>query len=99
MSNQKNNIFVKVYELVSKIPKGRVMTYGGVAKKVGTTPRVVGFALNKNPNPIVVPCHRVVGKDGHLRGFVSGIVKKRKLLISEGVEFKDKMHICREFIS
>lgn len=58
------NIFEKIYEEVKKIPLGETKTYGEIAKKVNTTPRVVGFALHKNKDPINIPCHRVVFKDG-----------------------------------
>jgi len=51
-------IFERIYEEVKKIPKGEVATYGAIAKKAGTTPRVVGFALHKNPDPKNIPCHR-----------------------------------------
>lgn len=63
------------------------MTYGEIAKKVGTSPRVVGFALHKNPTPITIPCHRVVGKNGYLRGYAAGLKKKKELLKKEGVKF------------
>lgn len=85
--------FEHIYQVVQKIPKGKVATYGRVAKLVGVHPRVVGRAMNKNPNPIVVPCHRVVGVNGHLIGYALGLVKKRELLLGEGVEFKGEMHI------
>ena len=89
-------VFNEVYKILKKIPRGNVTTYGAIAKKLGTTPRVVGFALNKNPNPITVPCHRVVGIDGHLVGYRRGLDKKRKLLRSEGAEFRNKTHIDLE---
>lgn len=60
----KGEIFKKIYEEVKKIPKGKTKTYGEVAKLVKTSPRVVGFALHKNPDPVNIPCHRVVFKDG-----------------------------------
>lgn len=89
-------VFNEVYGVLKKIPKGKVTTYGAIAKQLKTTPRVVGFALNKNPNPIVAPCHRVVGHNGHLVGYASGLDKKRELLKNEGVEFNDEMHINLE---
>lgn len=75
----------KVYEAVKLIPKGEVRTYGWVAKKIGQpgAARAVGNALNKNPFPVVVPCHRVVAKNG-LGGFVGGLAAKKRLLKSEG---------------
>lgn len=86
-------IFKKIYEVVEKIPKGKVTTYGAIAKKVGTSPRVVGFALHKNPDLKNIPCHRVVGKSGHLAGYVNGIEKKRELLKREGVKFISKWRV------
>lgn len=87
------SVFEKVYEVLLRIPKGKVTTYGRIAEMIGTTPRVVGFALNKNPHPIVVPCHRVVGSNGNLVGYAGGINKKRELLEKERVKFKDRMHV------
>lgn len=83
----------KVYKIVSKIPKGNVMTYGQVAKLARTSPRAVGRILHINPTPIEIPCHRVVFSDGSLsKGFAFGGIKKQKeLLIKEGVRiFKSK---------
>jgi methylated-DNA-[protein]-cysteine S-methyltransferase len=78
----------KVYELCKKIPKGRVTTYKAIAKKMGTKAyRAVGTALNKNPFK-KVPCHRVVGSNGHLVGFASGLKKKAELLEKEGIKIK-----------
>ncbi len=57
-------IFDKIYNEVKKIPKGKTATYGYIAKKANTSPRVVGFALHKNPDPENIPCHRVVFKNG-----------------------------------
>ncbi len=82
-------VFDRIYKEVKKIPKGEVAAYGEIARKVGTTPRVVGFALHQNPDPKNIPCHRVVFKDGRLSpGYVFGgeEVQKKKL-ISEGVTF------------
>lgn len=81
-------IFEKVYEVVKKIPSGKVATYGQVAKLVGTTPRVVGFALHANPYEGMVPCHRVVNRYGRLsESFAFGGKNEQKMrLASEGVE-------------
>ncbi|HWA52355.1 MAG TPA: MGMT family protein [Patescibacteria group bacterium] len=82
----------KVYKIVSKIPKGKVATYGQVAKLAGSplASRAVGLAMKNNPNAPIVPCHRVVAADGSLTGYsgVGGVEGKRKMLIKEGVEFK-----------
>lgn len=73
---------IKVYKAVLKIPLGKVRTYGWVAKKIGHPKayRAVGNALNKNPWPVIVPCHRVIASGGKLGGFSQGIDKKKKLL-------------------
>lgn len=78
----------RVYELCRKIPKGKVTSYKAIAEKMGTKAyRAVGTALNKNPFA-KVPCHRVVGNDGHLVGFAHGLKKKAELLKKEGLKIK-----------
>ncbi len=87
------NSFVKIYEVVSKIPKGKVSTYKLVAKTAGIkNPRVVGFALNANKNPEDIPCHRVVKSNGYLaKGYAfGGIDAQEKKLRNEGVFFSKK---------
>ena len=81
-------IFERIYEEVKKIPKGEVATYGEIARRVGTTPRVVGFALHKNPDPKNIPCHRVVFKDGSLaKGYAfDGELTQRDKLQKEGIK-------------
>ncbi len=79
-----------VYNLVSKIPKGKVTTYKIVGQKLNTKGyRAIGQILNKNPNTPKVPCHRVVFSDGTLGGYKSGINKKKQLLQKEGIIIKD----------
>jgi methylated-DNA-protein-cysteine methyltransferase-like protein len=83
------NWFTKVYEVVTHIPAGKVMTYGQIAKIIGApTPRVVGFALHANKSA-EVPCHRVVAKDGSLSaGFAfGGRDEHRYRLEQEGITF------------
>ena len=80
-----------VYEVVRQIPKGRVASYGQVARMVGRphNARFVGYALHVNPEPGIIPCHRVVFKDGSLApGFAfGGEGEQRRLLANEGVGF------------
>lgn len=85
----------KVYALVAKIPKGKVTTYGIIAKKLYMSPRTVGMALHLNPYEGEVPCHRVVNRDGRIApGFAfGGLGAQRKLLENEGVTFKDETHV------
>ena len=68
------------------VPYGRTETYGGLAKKVGrpSAARAVGTVMNRNPIPIVLPCHRVVGANGSLTGYAGGLDVKRRLLQLEG---------------
>lgn len=72
-------------ELV-RVPFGQVETYGGLAARLGRprAARAVGGALNRNPVPIVVPCHRVVGASGSLVGYAGGLERKERLLALEG---------------
>jgi methylated-DNA-[protein]-cysteine S-methyltransferase len=80
----------KVYELLKKIPKGKVTTYKALADKLKTKGyRAVGQIIGKNPNAPKVPCHRVVRSDGGLGGYAFGIEKKIKILIAEGVKISD----------
>src|SRR4051812_38012111 len=79
----------KVWALTARVPRGKVATYGEIARALGTQAyRAVGNALNRNPYAPQVPCHRVVGSDGALTGFASGVEKKRQLLAREGVKFQ-----------
>lgn len=80
----------KVYELLKKIPKGKVTTYGEIAKKLDSKAfRGVGRIVGLNPNAPKVPCHRVVRSDGGISGYAFGVDKKIELLKSEGVEILD----------
>jgi len=82
------NFHQRVWALTARVPRGRVVTYGDIARKLGTKAyRAVGNALNRNPYAPSVPCHRVVGCDGSLTGFAGGLEKKRKLLQREGIAF------------
>lgn len=86
------NTFDRIYKVVAKIPRGKVSTYGSIAKKIGVNnPRVVGYALHVNPDPDNIPCHRVVNIKGELaRGYAFGGRQiQRKLLESEGIKFAD----------
>jgi O-6-methylguanine DNA methyltransferase len=71
-----------VWEATRAIPYGETQSYGDIARQIGKpmAPRAVGQALAKNPLPIVVPCHRVIGKGGSLTGFEGGLEMKKCLL-------------------
>ena len=70
-----------LYEL-AQVPYGRLTTYGALARRIGRprAARAVGGALNRNPIPIVLPCHRVVGASGSLTGYAGGLHVKQRLL-------------------
>ena len=85
------NSFELIYEVVKRIPRGRVATYGQIAMLAGNPrwSRVVGYALHVNPEPGVIPCHRVVNRFGEpSEAFAFGGVNEQiALLQNEGVEF------------
>ena len=74
--------YAAVYRAVCRIPYGETATYGEIAREYDTSPRAVGMAMRRNPTPLVIPCHRVVAKDG-LGGFTPDISIKRALLAME----------------
>ncbi len=86
-------VFEKIYEVVTKIPKGKVATYGQVALIAGNPrwSRVVGYALHANPDPERIPCHRVVDRFGSVsKAFAFGGENMQiNLLKSEGVKLTD----------
>ena len=100
----KQNIKYQVFEVVEKIPRGRVTTYGEIARELRVGPRVVGWMLHLNKSNDV-PCHRVVDRNGRLApnfafsakgGPASGwdgAIEHRRRLEVEGVKFVDKMHV------
>jgi methylated-DNA-[protein]-cysteine S-methyltransferase len=78
----------RVWESIDRIPYGRTTTYGEMARELGdpALAREVGSAVGRNPLSIVVPCHRVVGKEGQLTGYAGGLERKRALLELEGAQ-------------
>ncbi len=85
-----SGFYEKVYSQVCRIPCGKVATYGQIARLCGNPrmSRQVGWALHVNPRPGVIPCHRVVNRNGMLTGAFAfgGMSVQRDLLASEGVE-------------
>lgn len=77
----------RVWAMMREIPFGETATYGGMAAALGSGPRAVGMACGRNPIPIIVPCHRVLGSGGKEGGFSGGrgLPTKRQLLAIEGV--------------
>ncbi len=99
MSEQ--NTFEKIYDVVKKIPKGNVATYGQVAALAGNRrwARVVGYALHVNPDTKTIPCHRVVTKEGKVSSAFAfgGANRQIELLEAEGVRFQDGHVIMEEY--
>ena len=89
LDNKKTIKNEDVYDLLRKIPAGKVTTYGDLAKALGnpSASRIIGSIIGKNPNPIQVPCHRVIMSDGKLGGYAYGTAKKKELLEKEGLSF------------
>ena len=81
----------KVYKKLLQVPRGKITTYGDLAKAVGLKngQRVVGTMMKKNPFPVIVPCHRVVKSDGKIGEYVYGVSVKSKMLAEEGIKIKD----------
>src|SRR5262245_7610930 len=79
----------RVWTMMRDIPYGETATYGGMAVALGSGPRAIGMACGRNPIPIIVPCHRVLGSGGKEGGFSGGrgLPTKRQLLAIEGVVF------------
>lgn len=76
-----------VWEALTRIPRGQTRSYSEVAAMAGypRAVRAVASAIGRNPFPVIVPCHRVIRKDGSLGGFALGLDMKKQLLKEEGV--------------
>lgn len=87
------DFFKRVYEYLKKVPKGKVVTYGQIARGIGAPrcARQVGFALHCNPQPYEIPCHRVVNRFGGLAPAFAfgGLEIQKRLLEEEGVVVQD----------
>ena len=81
-----------VWQLLLAIPYGKTTSYGELAKQLGkpNAMRAVGGAVGRNPISILIPCHRVLGKNQALTGFGGGLPTKRHLLQLEGISYRDK---------
>ncbi len=82
----------KVYKKLLQVPAGKVTTYSELAKAVGLKDgqRIIGKIMNKNPYPVIVPCHRVVKANGEVGGYAFGEDIKINMLLKEGIEIKNK---------
>ncbi len=81
------NLDKKIYKKLLEVPKGKITTYGELAKAVGLKngQRAVGKIMNKNPYPVIIPCHRVVKSDGKVGGYAYGEEIKSDMLTREGI--------------
>ena len=70
----------RVWSILEEIPYGETTTYGEIASRLGESAQAVGKAVGQNPLSIVVPCHRVIGKNGSLTGYAGGVKRKQFLL-------------------
>ena len=88
----------QVYELLLAIPPGKVSTYSDIANALGHPQgaRLIGNILKRNPNPVHVPCHRIVKSNGKLGGYIYGMSMKKELLKKEGIKFQDDNNL-RDF--
>lgn len=92
--------FQKVLNIIEKIPRGKIMTYGQISKILGIrNVQVVGYALHSNPDPKKYPCHRVVKKNGELAlGYAfGGWQKQKELLEKEGITFVENRIVMKDF--
>ena len=82
------NLEQKVYKKLLNVPKGQITTYGELAKAVGLKngQRIIGKIMNKNPYPVLIPCHRVVMSTGKIGGYAYGEHVKMKMLSDEGIQ-------------
>ncbi len=96
MAKELTHFEKKVYTVVKKIPFGEVRTYAWVAERIGkpSASRAVGNSLNKNPFPVIVPCHRVVHSDGSIGEYAFGKDLKMKLLKIEGILQNKSYSFC-----
>jgi methylated-DNA-[protein]-cysteine S-methyltransferase len=78
----------RVWQALQRIPFGTTLTYRELARRLDRpeAARAVGHANGRNPIAIVIPCHRLIGSDGHLRGYAGGLALKRRLLEHEGAQ-------------
>ena len=85
------NLDKKIYKKLLEVPEGKITTYSELAKAVGFTngQRAVGKFMNKNPYPVIIPCHRVVKADGKVGGYAFGEEIKTNMLKKEGIRVKD----------
>ncbi len=83
--SEKHTKCIQIYKFLKEfITFGRVITYGEIAKRFNTSPRFIGYCMKINPFPVIIPCHRVLSRNG-LGGYSVGLEVKRELLRHEGI--------------
>jgi len=85
------NLDEKVYKKLLQVPMGKITTYGELAKAVGLQngQRAIGKIMNKNPYPVIIPCHRVVSSNGSIGGYAFGQDVKTNMLTKEGIKIQN----------
>jgi len=85
------NVQQKIFKKLLEVPRGRITTYRELAKAVGLKngQRAVGKVMNKNPYPVIIPCHRVVMSTGKIGGYAYGEHVKTKMLNDEGIKIEN----------
>ncbi len=83
----------KVWDIMLEIPYGKFLTYGDISDRLSSHARAVGLACGQNPIPIIIPCHRVLGKDGKLTGFSGGEGVETKQFLLDLEETDDNLRL------
>lgn len=85
------NVQQRIFKKLLEVPKGKITTYGELAKAVGLKngQRAVGKIMNRNPYPVIIPCHRVVMSTGKVGGYAYGEDVKMAMLDKEGIKIKN----------
>ncbi|MCX6817390.1 MAG: MGMT family protein [Candidatus Aenigmarchaeota archaeon] len=80
-----------VYSLLRRVPRGKITTYGALAKAAGTHPRAIAMFMKHNPDPVKTPCYKVVRSDGSLGGYSGrgGVKTKAQLLRKDGITLRN----------
>jgi methylated-DNA-[protein]-cysteine S-methyltransferase len=82
IATREDSVYGTIYRMVQQVPYGSTSTYGEIAERIGTSPRVVGQAMARNPTPLVIPCHRITAAHG-IGGFSPSVEIKEALLAME----------------
>lgn len=94
---------LRILKTLAKVPRGKVTTYGALAKKCGSSARAVGQVMRNNPRPDIYPCYKVVRSDGSIGGYdgcIKGkkVSKKTGLLIKDGIKIIDRRIDLKKYL-